>query len=152
MGLFDHHAVASYEQRHSDALAGNSMFLRADGQFDRRGMVGRTELRLLAGPCRRCGLDDRVIEMPDLLGALQVQVDAELIMWQGIDGRGVASPVERILRDATTRLLLGGPDLDTDPDWGAPVVLMAPEWLMAESMPLRGLTAMSFSEFVGEHR
>lgn len=84
----------------------------------------------------------------DLLGELRLDASADLIMWHGLDGASIATPVSRILDDDVTHVLLGGRELTAAPDWTAPVVLRAATWIAGEFMEVRALTALTFAEFV----
>ncbi len=121
--------------------------LVASGLVGCGGALAHHRLRSMAGSDRLSDFDRRIVAASEVLGAVRLHADAELIVWQGIDGSRTATPVSRLL-DECASIVLGGPDLAARPDWSAPLVLRAAALPGSSEIEFVALVAMTFAEFV----
>ncbi len=126
--------------------------LVVSGLFGLPCQFGHEMLRSLAGSDRLSDFDARTVLIADLLSAIRLDADADLIMWHGVDGVRIATPIARLFDDDGSVLLLGGPDQTGPPRWSDPVILRSSGLPSPGEMPVLALTAMTFAEFVGGER
>lgn len=125
--------------------------LVASGMVGSQRRLGHHVLRSLAGSDRLSDFDARTVSIADLLSEVRLDADADLIMWHGVDGSRIATPVARLF-DSDSELLLGGPDATAPPRWSEPVILRSSSLAHHGEMKVVALTAMTFSQFIGGER
>lgn len=154
-------AAGFYEQCDHRDLDDGPMPLHAaqSGSITAYGMVGRScrlghhVLRSIAGSDHLSDFDARVVPIANLLSEIRLDARADLVMWHGLNGSRIATPVARLFDDAGAVLVLGGTDISAHPRWSEPVILRTPNLATSRGeMEVVALTAMTFDQFVGGRR
>lgn len=115
-------------------------------------MVGHGALRALAGSDRLSDFDARRVAVADLLGEVRLGADADLIMWQSVDGFQIATSIARLVDDSESSLILGGRDQTVPPQWSAPVIVRSSSLPDRDDVEVVAMTAMTFAQFIGGER
>lgn len=103
----------------------------------------------MAGSDRLSDFDARTVPITDFLSEVRLDADAELIMWHGVDGERIVTPIARLFDDDGSVLVLGGPDQAAPPQWFEAVILCSSSLPRPGRLAVVALTAMTFAEFIG---
>jgi len=125
------------------AMAG----LDVRGRLRSSSRLSFSDLRALAAPSEEEDFDHPVVRLVDLMSEMRLDVEADVLVWDVPDADSVAIPIAACLDDQSL-LVLGRLGDEAIGRFYPPITLFSSQLPSGTHLPVTGLTAMTFAEFV----